>query len=618
VIQGVVFDDLNGNGTQERNEPGIGGVAVNLSGIATVETLVSGVYRFSGINPGDYTITVTQPDGYSPSTALTQVVGLPAGGARSISFGLQVQGQIRGLVFNDSNGSAVLDRSEFGIGGVVVELRNRTSGQLLATSTSSSDGSYSFEAIDPGAYRLGVVLPAGYTSMAALDVPVDLSVGGSGGANFGLQPANAITGAVFEDLNNNSLHDQGEQGLGGITIQLQGDSSSQSVTTTADGEYSFRDLTSGTYTVTVGTLAGTGYTLSSAETQRSVYLPPGDSGSSGVALFTVLPEASITGVAEPGTILTLNAQSSSSPFAMRQQTTQQVTANSLGIFQITGVTSGNYTIDLTPPPGFTAAQSTISVAFNGESARADTQLLANGVIQGRVFEDLDGSGEANYQESGAGGVTVQLRSGGTLIEEQVTTADGSYRFSGLASAAYTLSVVTGSFVQNEAATLTLTDAQPGANRDLGVGRQGTISGRSIRSSDGSAQVTSASVGLTNFTVILRSAGASERRVLSDGNGFFRFDALPAGSYEVAVEAPTGFFALNGVTTRSVSLDATGTGSGITFAFTTDPTQLINRIYLPLFVKNDDDNMPPPSPPFTGVVEGRVLHQPQPRLGTARV
>jgi hypothetical protein len=304
---------------------------------------------------------------------------------------------------------------------------------------------------------------------------------------------------------------------------------------------------------------------------------------------------------------------------MRQQTTQQVTANSLGVFQITGVTSGNYTLELTPPPGFTAAQSTISVAFNGESARADTQLLANGVIQGRVFEDLDGNGDANYQELAIGGVTIQLRSGGTLIEEQVSTADGSYRFSELASGTYTLSVITGSFVQNGAATLTLTDTQPGANRDLGVGRQGTISGRIFRSGDGSAQITPASVGLTNFTVILRSEGASEQRLLSDGNGFFRFDALPVGRYEVAVEAPTGFFALNGVTQRSISLGATDTGSGITFAFTTDPTQLINRIYLPLFIKTEDDSMPPPSPPFTEGVEGKALHQKtQPRPGSASV
>jgi hypothetical protein len=241
------------------------------------------------------------------------------------------------------------------------------------------------------------------------------------------------------------------------------------------------------------------------------------------------------------------------------------------------------------------------------------------VIQGRIFEDLDGDGDANYQELGAGGVTVQLRSGGTLIEEQVTTTDGSYRFSGLASGTYTLSVTTGSFVQNEAATLTLTDAQPGANRDIGVGRQGTISGRIFRSSDGSAQITPASVGLTNFTVILRRDGTSEQRVFSDGNGFFRFDALPAGNYEVAVEAPAGFFALSGVTTRSISLGATGTGSGITFAFTTDPTQLINRIYLPLFIKTEDDNMPPPSPPFTGGVDGKALHQtPRPSLGVARL
>lgn len=70
IIRGRVIDDLNGNGRQDPNEPGLAGVRVALSGGQETTTDQDGFYSFT-VLPGEYTITVTDPTGYE-STGDTQ------------------------------------------------------------------------------------------------------------------------------------------------------------------------------------------------------------------------------------------------------------------------------------------------------------------------------------------------------------------------------------------------------------------------------------------------------------------------------------------------------------------------------------------------------------------
>jgi uncharacterized repeat protein (TIGR01451 family) len=65
-----VWEDLNGNGQQDANEPGIDGVEVNLldgmgnsTGLSTV-TMNGGFYEFTNLTPGDYIVEFVKPDGY--------------------------------------------------------------------------------------------------------------------------------------------------------------------------------------------------------------------------------------------------------------------------------------------------------------------------------------------------------------------------------------------------------------------------------------------------------------------------------------------------------------------------------------------------------------------------
>ena len=73
VIGGTVFQDDNGDGFQQPGEIGIPGVEVTLTGTdvfgnnvqTTVFTDAFGAYLFEGLEAGDYTITQTQPEGFT-------------------------------------------------------------------------------------------------------------------------------------------------------------------------------------------------------------------------------------------------------------------------------------------------------------------------------------------------------------------------------------------------------------------------------------------------------------------------------------------------------------------------------------------------------------------------
>ncbi|MBU6163358.1 MAG: carboxypeptidase regulatory-like domain-containing protein, partial [Myxococcales bacterium] len=483
VIQGVVFDDLNGNGVQDLGEPGVGGVTVTVSGVGAEVTAIDGAYRFGDVNPGEYDIVVSLPAGYAASTTLSQRLGVPSNGSRTASFGLQVLGVIQGVVFNDGNGNALQDGNELGLSGVVVTLRRESTKEIVAERATSSAGGYRFDALDPDVYRVSIELPAGYTSPAATEKLIDTQSSSGGSVNFPLQSLGSIFGAVFEDMNDNFVRDAGEQGLAGVAVRLTGVDSTQEVSTTADGEYVFRDLTTGNYTVTIVSLDGTGYALEGA-TLQNVYLAVNGSGS---ALFTVLPEASIVGKAEPGTDLTLNVGS-----ANRGRSVATVRADSLGVYQFRGLQPGEYSLGITPPPGFTTVQGNIPVMMRGGSERANVEMLTNGTIRGVVFGDVDGNSVATFRENGVGGVTVRLLQNGVLFKESVTAADGSYQFSGLSEGVFAVEVVSTRFEQARVITTTLSTAVPGANLNVDMRQRAAISGRLYRNDTG--------VGMTTVSV----------------------------------------------------------------------------------------------------------------------
>ena len=70
----LVWLDSNGNGVQDAGEPGVAGVVVELlqgsTVIANTTTSSSGLYSFTDLTPGTYSVVFHAPSGYSFSPAL--------------------------------------------------------------------------------------------------------------------------------------------------------------------------------------------------------------------------------------------------------------------------------------------------------------------------------------------------------------------------------------------------------------------------------------------------------------------------------------------------------------------------------------------------------------------
>jgi hypothetical protein len=84
-VYGTVYADSNSNGAREVGEKGLDRVALALDGMAAngdpvhlvTESATGGTWAFRGLNPGTYSITETQPNGFASSSA---TVGTTFGG----------------------------------------------------------------------------------------------------------------------------------------------------------------------------------------------------------------------------------------------------------------------------------------------------------------------------------------------------------------------------------------------------------------------------------------------------------------------------------------------------------------------------------------------------------
>jgi MYXO-CTERM domain-containing protein len=97
-ISSSLWNDLDGDGERDEGEPFIAGVTITLSDedgnvLATTTTDANGDYRFPGLQPGTYVVTVEPPLGYTPTTVESYTITLRPGEAVTnvTNFGLQPQ-----------------------------------------------------------------------------------------------------------------------------------------------------------------------------------------------------------------------------------------------------------------------------------------------------------------------------------------------------------------------------------------------------------------------------------------------------------------------------------------------------------------------------------------------
>lgn len=174
-----------------------------------------------------------------------------------------------GTIYRDSDASYSKGDDEQRFKGVTVALLNEDGTPVLdangdpMTVMTDENGAYQFVGLAPGAYRVVIVDPdkgdlAGllptqaYTGRGATQAAVTISDASVQGVDFGLVAPASIGDRVWDDKNANGS-DEGEPGIGGVTVILTDANGTEVARTTTDanGNYRFTGLIPGTYTVTI-------------------------------------------------------------------------------------------------------------------------------------------------------------------------------------------------------------------------------------------------------------------------------------------------------------------------------------------------------------------------------
>jgi uncharacterized repeat protein (TIGR01451 family) len=292
ALYGVVWHDVDGDGTREDGEDGLAGFTVyryadaDADGVkdsgtpqAYTVTNAAGYYSFSGLSAAGYLVEVAPPvlnaqvwtetdesgPGNGTATLDDQIYMTLAGGnfsgSHDFGYTMKSTSDIGDTLFWDRDLDGYQDPDESGIADVTVWLyrdvdRDGTVDEgvdtLVDTDVSDASGNYLFQDLPAGSYVVVVDtddsdFPSGVTATADPDLN-DASIGD----------------LIYLDANGNGSWNSGEDGIPGVTVNLYHDDGDgtyeagtdplvESTRTGADGTYLFTGLTTGSYFVLVDT-----------------------------------------------------------------------------------------------------------------------------------------------------------------------------------------------------------------------------------------------------------------------------------------------------------------------------------------------------------------------------
>jgi len=422
-------------------------------------------------------------------------------GANSMRFDpYPGNGSMGDTVWYDADRDGVQGVSEDGIPGATVTLEGDLDGDgsldVILSAVTDADGQYLFDALPAGAYTVTVdaaTLPAGLEQTYDFDglgTPntSDYALGldeHNREQDFGYVGTGSIGDRIWYDANADGVQDAGEDGIPGVTVTLGGDIDADGVVETvtavtdANGEYLFDHLPAGPYTVTVD----------------AATLPAG-----------------------------------------LEQT-----------YDFDGLGTPN-TSDYALGPG--------------EDERGqDFGYVGTGSIGDRIWYDVNADGVQDPGEDGLPGVTVTLEGdvdADGVVETLTTTTDanGEYLFDVLPAGDYTITVDDGTLPggleqtydydglgSRHTSDYALGAEERNREQDFGYVGTGSIGDRLWFDVNGDGVQDPGEDGIPGVTVTLEgdidADGVIETiTAVTDANGEYLFDRLPAGPYTVTVDAGT--------------------------------------------------------------------------------
>ncbi len=288
ALGGTLYLDLNENGKQDSDEPGMNSASITLINLKTTElaslkTDKQGKYEFRNLSPASYQLQFNCPTGVRPGQLATQnehirladdrcetlPIELSAGDYHyNIKLGFMAApvSMLEGTLWNDSNRNGIQDPGEAGLTRLQVHLYN-DAGDLVQEQLTDQNGRYRFAGMKEGTYQLDFPWNVDYTlnkKKRARDFGIDFSSNGNKSepikvkqgkksldysVGLYMQGASGVKGRIFKDDNANGLIDTDEQGLKNVRVSLftMKNEFINYKNSDSDGCYSFDDLMPGRY-----------------------------------------------------------------------------------------------------------------------------------------------------------------------------------------------------------------------------------------------------------------------------------------------------------------------------------------------------------------------------------
>ncbi|MEM1333306.1 MAG: SdrD B-like domain-containing protein, partial [Actinomycetota bacterium] len=629
-IGDLVFEDVNGNGVYDAGtDSPLDAIDVTITGTSSgashtgglTQQTVNGVYDFTGLEPGTYTVvvdtsgfpagTVTTLNGAAPNVTIQSTDDLD-----TADFGYLFPASIGDFVWHDVDADGVYDSgTESGIDGVELTL---TGGSLPVggiTTVTSAGGAYAFSNLAPGTYTVTVTdVPTGYslstTNPLVFTVDSDDVVET---ADFGIFTTADIGDLVWHDLDGDGSYDIGEPVFDGVTVTLSGGGLAGPITVDtasgafASGEYLFTDLDPGTYTVTIDTGdLSAGYSSTTGGDSRSVVLESAadqldidfgyaTTATVGDLVYDDLDGDGVRDIGEPGlggVTVSLDGGSLAGPIT--------VDTAADGSYDFAGVAPGVY--DVTIDTGDLVAGALVTQGNGGYTTlvvrsaddidTVDFGAVAPASIGDRLWVDTDGDGVQDAGEtSGFAGVTVTLTGGSLPVGgiTDTTDASGIYGFPSLLPGTYTVTITTSDLpagavntAGGSSQTVTVVSGETDDTVDFGWYVPATIGDRVWHDLDGDGVQDAGEPGIDGVTMTLDD-GASTTTV-DTSTGAYDFTGLAPDTYAISLDtadldpgavSTTGGFTQTGITVGSGD-DENGVDFGVRY-----PASIGDLVFLDL-------------------------------------
>ena len=614
-IKGTIYRDGNRSGALDAGEKLYEGVTVNLVGadgtvVATTTTDADGTYSFDKLPAGTYTVTVAQdgpiagleqtgdPDATKDNSSEPITLNNDNPSTTDVNFGYIADNSLSGTVYRDDSRNGDQDGTEPGYSGVTVQLLD-ASGNVVTTTTTDANGTYSFSKLPDGTYSVKVVKdgeladteqtedPDATKDNASEPVTLGEDNPTKDHIDFGYVPDYSIHGLVYRDGDRDETHGVTEKGYANQTVELRDKDGKVVATTTTDanGAYSFEKLPAGDYTVKVvkdGALTDLDQTEdpdSTKDTTSGVISLSNDHRTETDVNFGYIANNSINGtIYRDGD---RDGRKGDTEGRYSGVTVQLLDASGNVVATTTTDKDGKYSFEHLPDGTYSvkvvkdgvladadqtgdpdnkldnASQPITLDENNPTKGDVDFGYVPNNTITGTVYRDDNRDKMINGDEPGLERVSVQLLDeDGKVLQTLDTDADGNYAFQHLPDGKYTVKVVRSSSIkdydQTEDPDATVDDTSavytmgPGhslqENVNFGYVPDYSIAGRVYRDSDKSGSYTDGEETFGGVTVdLLDKDGNVVATTTTDKDGNYSFEKLPAGTYRVKVH-PDGALA----------------------------------------------------------------------------